>query len=383
MRKIKLASETIDKKELIALSNWIKTVPKLTMGYKTEQFEKKWSKWVGMKYSVFLNSGSSAILGTFQTLKEMKILKNNKVIIPAICWSTDFSSLTALGYKTVVCDCNLNDLSVSVDELEKLIKKYNPSCLLLVSVLGLSPNMKAITKLCKKHKVMLIEDTCESLGSEFNKKKLGTYGFCSFFSFYYGHHISTIEGGMVSTNNRDFYNCLISVRSHGWSRNMEKKYENKLMKKHKISKFSSNFTFYYRGFNLRPTDVQAFLGMLQMKKIKKIIKKRYQNFIFFRNSIKKKMWKPNINKSSIISNMGYPIISKDKNKIIKRLDQKKIECRPIVSGSLKRQPFFRNHSLNKNKLPNAEIVHKYGFYLPNHYFISKTDIRRMIKEIES
>ena len=126
MKKIKLASETIDKKELIALSNWIKTVPKLTMGYKTEQFEKKWSKWVGMKYSVFLNSGSSAILGTFQTLKEMKILKNNKVIIPAICWSTDFSSLTALGYKTVVCDCNLNDLSVSVEELEKLIKKYNP-----------------------------------------------------------------------------------------------------------------------------------------------------------------------------------------------------------------------------------------------------------------
>tara|TARA_A100001015_G_scaffold304327_1_gene395352 strand:- start:902 stop:2053 length:1152 start_codon:yes stop_codon:yes gene_type:complete len=382
MRKIKLASETIDKKELLLLSNWIKKNPQLTMGEKTIEFEKKWSKWIGLKYSVFLNSGSSAILATFQTLKEMKKLKNNRVIVPAICWSTDFSSLAALGYETVICDCNMDDLSISTIHLEKLIKKYNPSCLLLVSVLGLSPNMSEISRICKKYNVLLIEDTCESLGSEHKKKKLGTFGFCSFFSYYFGHHISTIEGGMVSTNNRDFYNCLVSIRSHGWSRNMEKNYENKLMKKYKIDKFSSKFTFYYRGFNLRPTDVQAFLGILQIKKIKKIIKKRFKNFINFRNNISKKLWKPKIRKNSLISNMGYPVISKDKEKIIKILEKNKIECRPIVSGTLKKQPFFRNHSLNKNKLKNAEIVHKYGFYLPNHFFISQKDIKIMTDKIK-
>ena len=382
MKKIKLASDTIDKKELLALSRWIKKNPQLTMGKKTLEFERQWSKWVGLKYSVFLNSGSSAILATFQTLKEMKVLKNNRVIVPAICWSTDFSSLAALGYDTVVCDCNLEDLSVSISDLEKLIKKYNPSCLLLVSVLGLSPNMTEISKICKKYNVILIEDTCESLGSEHNKKKLGTFGSCSFFSFYFGHHISTIEGGMVSTNNRDFYNCLVSVRSHGWSRNMEKKYQNKLMKKYNIDKFSSKFTFYYRGFNLRPTDVQSFLGILQIKKIKKIIKKRHKNFISFRNNISNNFWKPKLMKNAIISNMGYPIISKNKNKIIKNLEKNKIECRPIVSGTLKKQPFFRNHSLNKNKLANSEKVHKYGFYLPNHFFIAESDIERMIKKVE-
>ena len=201
MKQIKLASDTIDKKELLALSKWIKKNPQLTMGKKTLEFEKQWSKWIGLKYSVFLNSGSSAILATFQTLKEMNVLKNNRVIVPAICWSTDFSSLAVLGYDTVVCDCNLEDLSVSISDLERLIKKYKPSCLLLVSVLGLCPNMTEISKICKKYNVILIEDTCESLGTEYKKKKLGTFGFCSFFSFYFGHHISTIEGGMVSTNN--------------------------------------------------------------------------------------------------------------------------------------------------------------------------------------
>ena len=144
MKKIKLATETISKSELQILSKWIEKNPQLTMSKKTQEFEKKWSQWLGVKYSVFVNSGSSAILATFQTLKELKKLKNNKVIIPAICWSTDFSPLAQLGYDTIICDCNLDDLSVSVIELEKLMKKHKPSALLLISVLGMVPDMKSI-----------------------------------------------------------------------------------------------------------------------------------------------------------------------------------------------------------------------------------------------
>jgi len=380
--KIKLASDTIDLYELKKLSSWIIGNPQLTMHNKTLDFEKKWSKWLGVKYSVFVNSGSSAILASFQALKEMNILKNSKVVIPAICWSTDFSSLAQLGFETIICDCNLDDLSVSKVELEKIFKEYRPSALLLISVLGLVPDMNTIKKLCKKYKVRIIEDTCESLGSEYYNKKLGTFGFCSFFSFYYGHHISTIEGGMISTNNRDFYNCLLSVRSHGWSRNMEDNYEKKLRKKYKIDNFSSKFTFYFRGFNLRPTEIQSFLGLLQIKKIKKIVKKRYENFLYFRNNIKNNLWKPIITKNTKISNMGYPILTRNRNEIIKKLLDNNIECRPIISGSLKKQPFFRKHSLNHTKrFPNAEFVHKFGFYVPNHYKINIQDIKKIIKLI--
>jgi len=379
MKKIKLATETISKSELQILSKWIEKNPQLTMSKKTKEFEKKWSQWLGVKYSVFVNSGSSAILATFQTLKELKKLKNNKVIIPAICWSTDFSPLAQLGYDTIVCDCNLDDLSASVIELEKLMKKHKPSALLLISVLGMVPDMKSILYLCKKYDVILIEDTCESLGSEFNKKKLGSFGFSSVFSYYFGHHISTIEGGMISTNNRDFYNCLLAIRSHGWSRSMEKPYEKKLMKKYKISNFLSKYTFYYRGFNLRPTEIQSFLGLLQLKKIKHIVKKRYENFTYLRGLIKESLWKPKVRKNTIISNMGYPVIIKNRNEIIKRLETNNIECRPIISGSLKKQPFFRNHSINKAKLPNANIVDKYGFYLPNHHLLTVSDMKKMIK----
>ena len=383
MKKISLASDTITQKELFNLSNWIKKSSKLTMGEKTLEFERKWSNWLGMKYSVFLNSGSSAILASFQSLKEMKKLKNNKIVIPALCWSTDFSTLTQLGFESIICDCNLKDLSVSLSELEKIFKNYNPSALLLVSVLGLVPDMKSILYLCKKYNVILIEDTCESVGSKFNGKKLGTFGYCSFFSFYYGHHISTIEGGMVSTNSKDFYNVLLSVRSHGWSRNMNDKYRKKLEKKYNISKFESSFTFYYRGFNFRPTEIQAFLGLMQLKKINKIIKIRFNNFKYFTKKLKNNIWKFSFDyKKTIISNMGFPIISKNRDLIIKEMNLNNIENRPLISGSLKKQPFFRDHSINKNNLPNADKIHSYGFYLPNHHNIKKKDIDRMLKILE-
>lgn len=384
MKKISLASDTISKKELFYLSKWINKSPKLTMGDRTIEFERKWSKWLGMKYSVYLNSGSSAILASFQSFKEMKKFKNNKIVIPALCWSTDFSSLAQLGFETIICDCNLRDLSVSLLDLEKIFKNYRPSALLLVSVLGLVPDMKSILNLCKKYKVTLIEDACESLGSEYNGKKLGTFGFCSFFSLYYGHHISTIEGGVVSTNNRDFYNILLSVRSHGWSRNMENIYRKKLEKKFHISDFESSFTFYYRGFNFRPTEIQAFLGLMQLKKLKKIIQRRFSNFKYFMKKLKKISWKPSVNfKKSIISNMGLPVISAKRDEIIKQMSLNSIESRPLISGSLNQQPFFRNHSINKNKLPNSHRVHKYGFYLPNHFDIKKKDIDKIVKILES
>ena len=201
---IKLVNDTINNDDIDQLINWLKTYPRLTKGQLTLDLETKWSKWLGTNYSVFCNSGSSANLLMLWTLVEAnRINKNSKVVVPSAAWATDLSPVIQLGMTPILCDINLNDLSVDLNHLEEIFKTSKPEVLLLVSVLGLVPNMERIVKLCEDYNVILLEDTCESMGSKLNighnpaMKKLGTFGLMSSFSTYFGHHISTIEGGFV------------------------------------------------------------------------------------------------------------------------------------------------------------------------------------------
>ena len=178
-----------------------------------------------------------------QTLLEGKFLKNKIVVLPSVSWATTVSPFIQLGYKVFLCDCDKNSLGIDINHLEKLCKKYNPGLLVVVNVLGHSNNFKEILKLKKKYNFQLVEDNCESLGSKFSNKKLGTFGIASSHSFYFGHHISTIEGGMVSSQDKKFYNISLAIRAHGWSRDMQLDYKKKLEKKHGIDEFKSYFTF--------------------------------------------------------------------------------------------------------------------------------------------
>ena len=184
---IKLVSDTIDKKDINSLVNWLSQdeIPRLTKGELTWELEKKWAKKIGTKYSVFVNSGSSAILLTLAALKYSNKIRNLNIIVPSLSWATDVSSPMLLGYNTFMCDCNLKDLSCDLDHLEKLFKKHDPSIFILVSPLGLIPNMKKIVALCKKYNVLLLEDTCESMGSKYKGKYLGSFGLASFYSLYF------------------------------------------------------------------------------------------------------------------------------------------------------------------------------------------------------
>ena len=222
---------------------------------------------------MFVNSGSSANLLIAQALLEGNFLKNKTVILPAVSWSTSVAPFIQLGYRVILCDCDKYSLGLDLNHLRKLCFKYKPSLVVVVNVLGHSNNFKSILNLKKKFKFELIEDNCESLGSKFKKKKLGTIGLASSHSFYFGHHISTIEGGMVSTKNRELYNICLAIRSHGWARDVEKRYKKQLEKKYKIDEFKSLFTFYYSGFNIRSTDFNARLGIEQLKLIDKVSKK--------------------------------------------------------------------------------------------------------------
>lgn len=372
-KTINLVKDTINENNIDNLINWLKTNPKLTKGDRTIEFEKKWSEWLGVKYSVFINSGSSANLAMIYSLIISNKLKNNKIIVPAVSWVTTVTPAIQFGLEPILCDCDKDNLGLDVEHLKTLIKEHNPSCIILVHVLGIPNHMNDIINLCKENDIFLLEDNCEGLGSEYYGKKLGTLGDMSSFSFYFGHHMSTIEGGMVCTNDEDFYHLLLSIRSHGWDRDLPEEKRNSLRKLYNVNDFRALYTFYYPGFNLRSTDLQAFIGIEQMNGLDYLIKKRNDNYNLYNSLIKEDIWKIKPPEGSFVCNFNYPIITKNIENLIKNLQEKNVECRPLICGSINEQPFWYER-YGKKELKNANTVHHYGLYLPNHHKLENDDI---------
>jgi len=370
---IPLVKDTINKDDIDNLINWLSKNPRLTKGELTPIFEKKWSEWLGVKYSVFLNSGSSANLAMIYSLILSKKLKNNKIIVPSVSWVTTVTPAIQLGLEPIMCDCDKDDLGLDIDHFKLLVEKHRPSCVILVHVLGIPNKMDEIIKICEQNDIVLLEDTCESVGSKYSDVKLGCFGLMSSFSFYYGHHISTIEGGMVCTNDEEFYHLLLSIRSHGWDRDLPNDEVMRLRHKYKVNDFRALYTFYYPGFNLRSTDLQAFLGIEQLKKIDYVVEKRHNNYLKYNSLISNDYWKITPPKNSYVSNFAYPIITSNVEKLVSSLRQNKIECRPLICGSMNEQPFWYE-KYGKEYLPNAYKVHHNGLYLPNHHDITEDEI---------
>ena len=371
---ITLVKDTIDNKDIDNLIDWLKTYPRLTKGPVTLQLEEKWSKWLGRKYSVFCNSGSSANLLMMSVVKERLAGKSNlRVVVPSVAWATDLAPVIQLGIIPELCDCNMDDLSVDLEHLEDIFMRRMPDAFILVSVLGLVPNMDKIVELCDKYNVMLLEDTCESMGCEYKGKKLGTFGDMSSFSTFFGHHISTIEGGFVSTDDKEIYELLLSLRSHGWDRDLSEETQIKLQNEWEVDSFDSMYTFYYSGFNLRSTDLQAFIGLSQIDKIDDWGKKRESNFKLYQKLIKNDYWKVNPQDDSFISNFAYPVIHPNRDKIVKVLQENNVEVRPMICGSMGTQPFYVK-KYGRLELPNVSVVDKYGFYVPNNPKLTTDEI---------
>ena len=368
---ITLVKDTIGNEDIDSLIDWLKSYPRLTKGPVTLKFENKFSKWLGRKYSVFCNSGSSANLLMLSVLKEKYDFK--KVVVPSVAWSTDLAPVMQLGLQPILCDCNMKDLSVDLNHLEKIFMEESPDVLLLVSALGLVPDMKKIIELCSKYDVLLLEDVCESLGCKYKGKNLGTFGKMSSFSTFFGHHISTIEGGIVSTDDKELYELLVSLRSHGWARDLSVESRLKLLEEWNVSEFDSLYTFYYSGFNMRSTDLQAYIGLAQIDKLDDWGRKRRNNFDLYQRLIENDYWKPDVDLNNFVSNFAYPIISPHRDKIIKKLQDNKVEIRPLICGSMGTQPFYVK-KYGRLELPNVSIVDKYGFYVPNNPMLTEEEI---------
>ena len=373
---IKLVSDTINKNDINSLIKWLNQdeIPRLTKGDLTWELEEKWAKKIGTKYSIYVNSGSSSILLTLAALQHTNRLKNNKVIVPGLSWATDVSSPMLLGMEPILCDCNLEDLSCDLAHLEKLFIDHSPSSFILVSPLGLVPDMKKILDLCNKYSVILLEDVCESMGSKYNNKYLGFFGFASFFSMYFGHHLSTIEGGFINTNDEDFYYALLMMRSHGWDRDLPKDVQEKLRTENNVNEFDSLYTFYLPGFNLRATDLQAFIGLKAIDKLDEYTKKRNNNFKLYKSLINNNQLTIKDKKTDFISNFAYPIVNKNRVNIIENLIKNNIEVRPLIAGDMSKKPMWiKNYG--EVKLPNCILVNEYGFYIPNHQDLTSEQIK--------
>lgn len=381
-KKINLVKDTIDEHDIQKLIDWLKTNPKLTKGELTIQFEKLWSDWLGTKYSVFVNSGSSANLASIYSLILSGRLKNNKIVVPSVSWVTTVTPAIQLGLVPIMCECDKDNLGLNIEHLKKIVEDEKPSAIILVHVLGFPNHMDEILQICEENDILLVEDTCESIGSRYKNKKLGTFGSLSTFSFYFGHHMSTIEGGMISTNDEELYHLLLSIRSHGWDRDLPINKQKELREKYKIQNFKSLYTFYYPGFNLRATDLQAFLGLEQMKKLDFIIKIRNENYLKYLNEINNKFWTVSPPENSFISNFSFPIITNKIDELVNNLTENEIECRPLICGSISEHPFWFER-YGKLDLPIAKLVNDYGLYVPNNHQMSQEEISKIIKVINN
>ncbi len=366
----------------------------ITMSKITEGFEKQFAKKIGSNYAVMTNSGSSANLLALSTLINPlflnKLKPQDEVLIPAICWSTSLWPIVQQGLKPVFVDVDVLTFNISIKDLEKKITKKTKA-LMCVHVLGISSNMEKIKKICKKKNIIIIEDTCESLGAKYNKKHLGTFGEFGTFSFYYSHQITSGEGGMIVCNNKNNYNILKMLRSHGWSRNTS--FHKKFKKMYK--NLNDNFLFINSGYNLRPTEVQAAMASSQFKRLSVFNKIRNQNRLKIIQSLKKSgEWKnqfefvkydKKINPSwfGIAFMINRKFINK-KEKLLKFLKNKGIESRPILSGNFLNQPATKIYNLNsKNmKFKNADDVEKRGFFIGLHTTkISKKNLKFLTKNL--
>lgn len=381
--KYPLVADTIDAEEFKKLAEWIATCPRVTMGPLTKQYEEKWSRWLGRKYSIFCNSGSSANLLMAAVLLESGRLGNNKkVVVPSAAWVTSIAPFIQLGLEPKMCNADPNNFGLDPDHLGYLLKEHGPSVVMMVHVLGVPCDMDRIMALKQKYGFVLLEDACAAAGSSYKGRKVGTFGDMSSISTYFGHQFSTIEGGLVSTDDKKLYNLLLQIRSHGWIRGLDEASRKTLLDKYRIEDIGTDFVFTCPGFNLRPTDLQAFIGLGQIDKMDWLIQKRFANHLLYKKLLANSFGVARFDDTSAICSIHFCALAKtyeERNYITKKLEENGIETRPFTSGNQGLQPYWFTRYEKFNDAVASNLYHC-GFFLPNHPLLSEDDIKYICSE---
>ena len=378
-----LMQNNIISDDLNCIADYIKDKDNLilTQSTKVKEFEQKWSEWLGVKYSVFVNSGSSANLITLAAIKE--IYGIGEIIVPPITWVSDIASVVQNGFTPVFADINLNTLGMDTREI---LQKITPQtkAVFLTHILGYNALTDELLTELKKRNIILIEDVCESHGATFKDKKLGTYGLVSNFSFFYAHHMSTIEGGMVCTNDEKLYQYIRMFRSHG----MVRESTNENLKQEYCEKHPDlrlDFIFAFPAYNVRSTEINAIIGLNQLKRLDANNEKRKENLSIFLNNLDKNKYFTEFETTGSCNYAFTLVIRKSDsdfcNKVMLTLKELNVEFRRGTSGggNQLRQPYLKKimGEHEHEKYPNAEHIHFFGFYIGNYPDLEKWKIEKV------
>ena len=379
-----LMENNISEQDISAVFTFLKKNKKriFTQSEKVSQFEKSWSRWLGVKYSIFVNSGSSANL---LTLLAVKILYGKgEIILPTLTWISDIASAIQTGFKPVFVDINPKNLCMDENDIIKKISK-NTKAVFITHAQGFNGLSNNLIKILKKKRILLLEDVCESHGARFGKKKLGTFGLISNFSFYYAHHLSTIEGGMVCTNDKKIYELVRMLRAHGMARESgNQKFEKETIKKY--PDLSPKFIFLYPADNMRNNEISATIGISQLKRLDKNNFTRSKNLKIFLENLNKRHYRTEYDIKGN-SNYAFPLVLKNKNFKNRNLLEKimikhKIEFRRgnAGGGNQLRQPYLRNiikKNLSLKNFSEVDHVHFFGYYIGNYPSLKKEKILKI------
>jgi len=371
----KLATSTWGKEEINAIQEVIDT-DKFSMGPKVEEYEKQFASLFGSKYGVMCSSGSTANLLMVASLffsKNPKLQAGDEIIVPAVSWSTTYFPLQQYGLNLKFVDIDIDTLNYNLIDLESAITSKTKA-IMVVNLLGNSNDFNIINNLIKDKDIVVIEDNCESMGAKLDGKFTGTFGLMGTFSSFFSHHIATMEGGMILTDDEEYYHILLCLRAHGWTRNLPEK-------NHVANKsddwFEESFRFVLPGYNVRPLEMSGAIGIEQLKKLPSFIDKRRENaevFIKLFKNDDRFIIQKEIGESSWF---GFSLIINDKSisrkSIIKLLGENNIDCRPIVTGNFTRNDVMKyfNYSIHNN-LDNADKLHDRGLFVGN----SHTDLTK-------
>lgn len=357
-----MSDDAITKEERKMLADFVLNSSRLTQGERVKEFENAWSEWMGVKHSIFVNSGSSANLLVVQAAHDL--YSSGGWAAQSCTWATNIAPIMQLGGELHLVDTDLENLGPDCLGLQELFEENNIKFLFLTHLLGIPAITDGLVSLCQKHGVIIFEDCCESHGSTWRGQKVGTFGKASTFSFYYGHHMTTIEGGMICTDDAEFYEYLLLLRSHGLLRELPEK----TRKKNIVNDVNEKFTFLCPGYNVRSSDFNAVLGLSQIKKMDTVVEKRNENYVRYLSQLDSEKYHTSFPTDGV-SSFALPIITRGKfsiNKIEKILEYNSIECRPLIAGNLARHPMCNRFENNFSK---SDYIHDNGLYVGNSEFV--------------
>lgn len=361
-----------------ALANFILNENILSMNKECRRFEEHFAKKQGRKHAVYVSNGSVANFLLIQSLMNLGIFKRgDRIGFSALTWPTNVMPIIQLGLVPVAIDCEIASLNVSPDKLVPYLDEIQG--LFLTNVLGFSDDISAIKALCDERNIVLFEDNCESLGSMVDGKLLGNFGVASTFSFFVGHHMSTIEGGMVCTDNDELYDLLVMGRAHGWDRNLPHESQKRLRAQSGVDNFYAKYTFYDLASNFRPSEINGFIGNLQMQYWDDIVASRVSNFHRFQQAMEMNsdFYHYDLSHMGIVSNFAMPVVCKSSELAVSyrsKFEASGVEIRPIIAGNMTEQPFYRKYVKDATLRPNAHHIHVSGFYFGNNPDMTEDEV---------